>query len=52
MLPFLSRIDEVSPSVNAIVSLQAQAALEAADAADRAVAAGDRLGPLPERAIH
>ena len=43
---FLARIDEVNPVVNAIVSLQAQAALEAADAADRAVAAGQRLGPL------
>ena len=46
VLSFLSRIDEVNPSVNAIVSLQAQAALDTADAADRAVAAGDRLGPL------
>ena len=46
VLSFLTRIDEVNPSVNAIVSLQAQAALETADAADRAVAAGDRLGPL------
>ena len=46
VLSFLTRIEEVNPSVNAIVSLQAQAALETADAADRAVAAGDRLGPL------
>ena len=52
VLSYLSQIDEVNPGVNAIVSLQTQAALEAADAADRAVAAGDRLGPLHERAIH
>jgi len=52
VLSFLSRIGEINPSVNAIVSLQAQAALDTADAADRALAAGDRLGPRHERAIH
>ncbi|MEI7445856.1 MAG: amidase [Burkholderiales bacterium] len=42
----LDRIDAVNPAVNAVVSVQAEAALAAADAADRAVAAGEPLGPL------
>lgn len=42
----LERIERVNPCVNAVVSLQAEAALAAADAADRAVAAGDPLGLL------
>jgi amidase len=42
----LARIDAVNPAVNAVVSVQRDAALAAADAADRAVAAGAALGPL------
>jgi amidase len=46
VLACLHRIDAVNPRLNAVVSVQADDALEAADAADRAVAAGDPLGPL------
>jgi aspartyl-tRNA(Asn)/glutamyl-tRNA(Gln) amidotransferase subunit A len=42
----LDRISEVNPKVNAIVTLVADGALRAADAADDAVLRGDRLGPL------
>jgi amidase len=42
----LARIDEVNGSINAIVTLVAESALEAAARADRAHAAGEALGPL------
>ena len=42
----LARIDEVNPSVNAIVTLLPDEARRGAEAADRAVARGDSIGPL------
>ena len=42
----LDRVEAVNPHLNAIVRLLADQALAAADAADRAVADGARLGPL------
>jgi amidase len=42
----LARIDEVNPAVNAVVELDADAALRAADAADDAILRADELGPL------
>jgi amidase len=42
----LDRIEAVNPHLNAIVRLLPEAALAAADEADRAVADGARLGPL------
>ncbi|HSL56850.1 MAG TPA: amidase [Acidimicrobiales bacterium] len=42
----LARIEAVNPVVNAVTVVLADSALEAADAADRAVAAGQALGPL------
>jgi aspartyl-tRNA(Asn)/glutamyl-tRNA(Gln) amidotransferase subunit A len=42
----LDRIVEVNPKINAIVTLLADDALRAADAADAAVARGVELGPL------
>src|SRR6201992_1582868 len=42
----LDRIAEVNPKINAIVTLLADDALRAADAADAAVSAGAELGPL------
>ena len=43
---FLARIDRVNPSVNAIVTLAADRAMERAAAADEALAGGDAVGPL------
>jgi len=42
----LARIDAVNGSVNAVTVVLAEQALAAADAADRAVATGQALGPL------
>ncbi len=42
----LARVAVVNPRVNAIVEVLADTAREAADAADRALAAGDDVGPL------
>ncbi|MEQ8344158.1 MAG: amidase family protein [Sneathiellaceae bacterium] len=42
----LDRLDAVNPKINAVVESRRDEALAAADAADRAVAAGGPLGPL------
>ena len=42
----LARIEAVDPPINAVVTLDAERALAAADDADRATAAGARRGPL------
>jgi aspartyl-tRNA(Asn)/glutamyl-tRNA(Gln) amidotransferase subunit A len=42
----LDRTAAVNPKINAVVTLMGDAALKAADAADKAVAAGAPLGPL------
>lgn len=42
----LDRIAEVNPRINALVTVLPEQALAAADAADQALARGDRLGPL------
>jgi amidase len=42
----LDRIEDVNPSINAVVELRRAAALEEADAADAATARGDAVGPL------
>ncbi|CAA9265495.1 MAG: putative amidase [uncultured Blastococcus sp.] len=42
----LDRIDRLNPSVNAVVTLDADGARAAADAADAALAAGEPVGPL------
>src|SRR3954451_14781422 len=42
----LRRIDEVNPAINAVVQLDAERALAAADRADAAVARREPLGPL------
>lgn len=46
MTRFLARIEEVNPKVNAIVTLDAELAMEGARAADAALARGDTPGPL------
>ena len=46
MTRFLARIEEANPSVNAIVTLLPEAALEGARAADAALARGEPPGPL------
>src|SRR3712207_4970855 len=42
----LDRIERHNPAVNAVVTLDAEGARSAADAADAALAAGDPVGPL------
>ena len=42
----LARIEQTNPQLNALVEVSPEEALDAADAADRAVAAGEPLGPL------
>lgn len=42
----LDRIEAINPKVNAIVTLLAEDALKAADAAQRAIMSGTELGPL------
>jgi amidase len=42
----LDRIEQVNPSINAIVTLDVDGARAAADAADAALAAGEDVGPL------
>jgi len=42
----LDRISAVNPKVNAIVTLLAESALKATDAAEKAVMNGAQLGPL------
>jgi len=42
----LDRVAAVNPKINAVVTLMGEAALQAADAADQAVARGSELGPL------
>jgi amidase len=43
---FLARIERWNPALNAVVTLDAERARAAADAADRALARGDAAGPL------
>src|ERR1700730_11090673 len=42
----LDRTEAVNPKINAVVTLMGEAALKAADAADKAVASGAEIGPL------
>ena len=42
----LTRIEEVNPSLNAVVAVMGDAALDAAAVVDRRVAAGEDVGPL------
>ena len=46
MAAHLEQIDRVNPQVNAIITLCADAAMAAAEEADRMQARGDPLGPL------
>jgi len=46
MTACLTRIERINPSLNAIVTLHPESALDAADAADKALARGDNIGPL------
>ena len=46
MRAHLARIDAVNPDLNAIVTLDREGALAAADEADRQLARGDDVGPL------
>jgi amidase len=41
----LARIDRLNPAINAIVTLDAEGARAAADAADAALMAGEEVGP-------
>jgi aspartyl-tRNA(Asn)/glutamyl-tRNA(Gln) amidotransferase subunit A len=43
---FLRRIEQLQPSINAFISWNEEAALQAADVADQMRARGDRLSPL------
>lgn len=43
---YLERIERINPALNAVVTLDAEAALDRADTADRATASGTDLGPL------
>ncbi|HLI53948.1 MAG TPA: amidase family protein [Acidimicrobiales bacterium] len=43
---YLSRIERLNPSLNAVVTLDAERALDAASDADKATARGDHLPPL------
>jgi amidase len=43
---YLSRIEQLNPSLNAVVTLDAEGARRAADAADAALARGEVRGPL------
>lgn len=42
----LTRIDAINPQINAFTEVNHEEALASADAADRALAAGEQLGPL------
>src|SRR3954451_13831178 len=46
MQAHLAQIERVNPKVNAIVTLDAEGALKAADAADESLARGHAWGPL------
>ena len=46
MQAHLQQIDQINPTVNAIITLLPDRALEGAQAADDAIARGDDLGPL------
>ena len=43
---YLARIERLNPSINAVVTLDAERALHAAQVADRALARGEDFGPL------
>lgn len=46
MQAHLAQIERLNPKVNAVVTLVADRAMDGARAADRAIAKGDKLGPL------